>query len=323
MMLSRLLAGLESIQALQDQQSHLDAWRLFSAHLEAAVRGDPETFALIPEITGIAADLQHKIQDLSSALQQSRDTLQEACDNLVPEYEKRGEEVYRKNLTRIFKTIQDADKRIEDVWDRCTVMMPDELDMLKGRLDAFNDWRVPGMIIGPGRADWIEKLVALDPLYLVDLDDALLHPCMKRFPTLYQQRLRRYVVDESAQFLLQRLPQAQIGVACAYDFFHVRPPRIIQNYLHGVWQCLRPGGLFVFTYSNGNHSRAADMIEREFACYTPPQVIRDLWTVQGFDTVFEYQSDLGWNYAEIRKPGVMTTKRGGQSLAKIRPIYLA
>lgn len=320
MKLSQLLAGLEKIQGLQKQQTHTQVWQLCKAELESAVKSDAETFGLIPQINLAANHLQQSMDDFALSLTQSYDILQRACDDMATEYHHRGEDIYRKNMERIGSIIKDPEKSIREVWDRGAVMLPDELDLLQGRLDAFNDWRLPGMIIGPGLGDWIDRLVALDPLYLVDVDVSLLHPCMQKFPLLYQQRLRKYAVDETQPTVLNRLPQAQIGIACAYDVFFIKPPRIIANYIKGVWECLRSGGLFLFNYSNGDHSHAAESVERGVHCYTPATIIREICQAQGFVTEFEYQSDLGWNYVEVRKPGIMTSLRGGQSLAKIHTI---
>lgn len=321
MTLSAALLHLEHLRRLQQQTAHRDAWKSFSAHVTAATQGSMHQH--VPK----AADLPHDLARVDAALGALHDRLAsceleliDQCASLVPQYERMSEEIYRAETVRTLKVMADSTRSIDSFWTVKTAATQEELDMIRGRLDAFNDWRVPGLMIRPGIDDWIDRLVALDPLYLVDQSLVLLRPALQRFPKLYQQRLRQYAIDETHDRIMIKLPQAQIGVVFCYDFFCTRPLRIIQKYMESVWDLLRPGGVFLFTYSDGDRTKAAELVERGVNCYTPAHRVRELWSQQGFETVFEYESDLGWNYAEVRRPGVIKTLRGGQSLAKIRPI---
>jgi hypothetical protein len=55
-------------------------------------------------------------------------------------------------------------------------------------LYRYTDWRLPGLIIRPGREKFIEDLVPLDPLYLVDQHQDLLTPSMNGFTPEYKRR---------------------------------------------------------------------------------------------------------------------------------------
>ena len=68
------------------------------------------------------------------------------------------------------------------------------------RILSYADWHYPAAIIRPGCEDFINHLVANDPLYLIDEHNDLLLPAMNKFNQQYQNRLRPYVIDESTSF---------------------------------------------------------------------------------------------------------------------------
>ena len=63
-------------------------------------------------------------------------------------------------------------------------------DIMQSRVKQRGDWRVPGMIIRPSTESYINDMVALDPLYLVDSNMELLGPAKQRYLPEYQRRLR-------------------------------------------------------------------------------------------------------------------------------------
>jgi uncharacterized protein YukE len=322
MILSTILACQERIRHLQKQTAHRESWSRFNAHVVDVIDADMLRYA--PAMQQCTADIRHvesAMASLDATLDHCYQDLQQQRERLAPEYERLSQEIYRGDIMRTMKIVEDPNKSIEDFWNIRTPITPEDKDVIRARLDAFNDWRIPGVIIRPGLDDWIDCLVALDPLYLVDMDRILLRPALARYPKVYQQRVRQYAIDETQPMMMRALPMAQMGVIFCYDFFRARPLDIMQKYFQEIWQLLRPGGVFLFTYGDGDRSKAVALTEHGANCHTPSHVVRGMWQDLGFETVFEYESDLGWNYAEIRRPGSIKTLRGGQSLAKIRPIH--
>ena len=91
------------------------------------------------------------------------------------------------------------------------------------------------MIIRPGIETFIDDMVAFDPLYLVDDQHELLDPAMDRFNTLYQRRLRPYVVNErSDDEILGKLPNNQFGMCLVYNYFNYRPFEVIKRYFVSI-----------------------------------------------------------------------------------------
>lgn len=189
--------------------------------------------------------------------------------------------------------------------------------VMLSRLRSYTDWRLPGMIIRPGIESFIEHLVPLDPLYIVDTHEDLITPSMDKFGEAYRARLRPYVITEDTGPILDQLPVEQFGMVFAYNFFNYRPIELIGKYLKEVFQRLRPGGVFIMTYNDCDQAHGVALAESSFMCYTTGLQIRNLAEEAGFEIKFRHTGlgDLTW--LELQRPGDITSLRGGQPLAKI------
>lgn len=191
-------------------------------------------------------------------------------------------------------------------------------ESILGRVLRWSDWQYPGMIVGAMQADWITHLVGLDPLYVVDTDQALIDPAVQRFKPQYQQRLRSYVVPErQPRQLLEALPDAQFSLVFAYNFFHYRPFELICKWASEIFYKLRPGGTFFFTFNDCDRAHAVSLTERHFMCYTPGHRVLQHLREAGFEIVDHTHGEGDLDWIEARRPGQLHTMRAGQNLAKI------
>jgi SAM-dependent methyltransferase len=191
-------------------------------------------------------------------------------------------------------------------------------DSWNTKIAKLSDWKYPGLVIRPGREDWPEGMVALDPLYVADLNHDLLAPVRERFNEQYKGRLRFQIINESdEQNLLPDIPREQIGLVCVYNFFNYRPFEMIRRYLDEIYRCLRPGGSLLLTYNNCDLPGGVILAERGFTCYTPRTLIMSVIDTIGYQTVYEQDLDAANTMLELRKPGTLSSLRGGQTLAQI------
>jgi SAM-dependent methyltransferase len=174
------------------------------------------------------------------------------------------------------------------------------------------------MIIRPGTETYIQDLVASDPLYLVDESHDLLAPAMELFNEQYQNRLRPYTIDErNSESILSKLPNGQFGLCLAYNFFEFKPLEIVRKYMTEVYQKLKPGGTFIITFNDCSRDKAVMLAEQRYACYTPGGLIKELAANIGYVQKFSWDNDGPTTWLELKKPGTLTSLRGGQTLAKI------
>ena len=191
-------------------------------------------------------------------------------------------------------------------------------EYLMGRIQLFSDWRQSGMILHPGREDWVEHLVGCDPLYLVDVNSELMIPARDRFNEQYQRRLRIYSIRESTDAdMMSRIPESQFGFCLAYNFFNYRPMEIMEAYLSQLYHRLRPGGVLAFTFNDCDRHGAVELTERFFMCYTPGSLVEAFCDRLGFVTREKRALDNATTWMEVAKPGEFVTLRGGQSLARV------
>jgi SAM-dependent methyltransferase len=192
--------------------------------------------------------------------------------------------------------------------------------ILRSRLRMYSNWRYPGMIIRPGLETLPSEMVSYDPLYLVDTSTHLLGkvPYINNFTPEYQTRLRNIVVQETLDNeILQKVPNDQFGLCLAYNFFNFRPLEYVRKYLTEIYQKLKPGGVLIMTYNDCSRVPGARLAETHYACYTPGRLITDLVGHIGFDRLYTWHNDGPSTFLEIRKPGELSSLRGGQTLAKI------
>lgn len=189
---------------------------------------------------------------------------------------------------------------------------------LQHRLKNLTDWRLPGMIIGPRQETFIEHMVPMDPLYVIDTHQDLLTPAVKNFTPDYQRRLRQYIVNDHVPgAILDQLPTGQFGVIFAYNYFNYRPMPVISQYIQEIAAKLRPGGTFVMTYNNCDRAHGVGLAEQSWMCYTPKRLIVESAAAAGLELVSatDESGDVSW--IEFARPGEIKTFRGGQTLAKI------
>lgn len=207
---------------------------------------------------------------------------------------------------------------VDYVLNRRFDISDDMRNYVQSRVMAHSDYHYAGLILRPGLEDWVENMVACDPLYLVDTAHEMFDTVKKRFNDVYQNRLRYYAIRESSEeIMMDCLPDGQFGFCLAYNFFHYKPFEIMRAYLREIYRKLRPGGVLAMTFNDCDRKGAVELAERSFTCYTPGRMVLAICESVGFVVEQNYRIDAAVNWVELRRPGRMISLRGGQSLAKI------
>jgi len=206
----------------------------------------------------------------------------------------------------------------DHILNRRPILSEDIENFLRVRIQNYVDWQHPGMIIRPGLERFVEDMVGYDPLYLVDQNHELLKPAVEKFAEEYQARLRLYTVKEDIDAeILDKIPNGQFGLCLAYNFFEFKPLEIVRKYMTEVYQKLKPGGTFIITFNDCSRDKAVMLAEQRYACYTPGSLIKELAANIGYVQKFSWDNDGPTTWLELKKPGELTSLRGGQTLAKI------
>ena len=189
---------------------------------------------------------------------------------------------------------------------------------LQTRLLNYTDWQHAGMVIRPGLETFTYDMVSFDPLYIIDESYELLEPTIVKFPAQYQRRLRPYVINErQTDPMMIKIPDGQFGMCLVYHLFNFRPLEIIKRYLSEIFQKLKPGGILIMTFNDCDREQAVMLVERHYACYTPGYLVKDLVVSLGYEILYSFNDGGPSTWLELRKPGTLTTVKGGQSFAKV------
>jgi SAM-dependent methyltransferase len=193
------------------------------------------------------------------------------------------------------------------------------LNLFYARIRKTVDWRYPAMIFRPGYENFIDELVGYDPVYLVDVAHKFIEPAMNKFNIHYQRRLREYIIKENPNVpILNRLPDNQFGIVVGCHFFNFRPLEVVKQYMSEIYTKLRPGGVFMMTFNDCDRWPAVKLVEdKKDGSYTPGALIFDLAKSMGYIIDYSWHDKGPQTWLELRKPGLLSSIKGGQPLAKI------
>jgi SAM-dependent methyltransferase len=309
MKLSEIVAYLNLLESLQVHEEAREATRKLAAVLHVVVNH-------AVQVNTCSQDLEQDFDAVKTALDSFDATLTQIKQRLTQMLHEQ-EPAYLTESFRLFDQEMRHDSVAYTLSRRLAIDTESNI-VLRFRLKNLTDWRWPGMIIGPGTETFIEDLVPLDPLYVVDQHADLMLPSVQKFTVEYQRRLRQYVVhDHVPQPILNELPNGQFGLIFAYNYFNYKPMNVVRQYLDSMWTRLRPGGVAIFTFNDCDWAHGVALAEKSFMCYTPGREIQAYCNQIGFEilSVNRGQGDVAW--MEIRRPGEIESIRGGQTLAKI------
>jgi hypothetical protein len=309
MKLSEIVAYLNLLDTLDVHDEAVEATRRLAAVLHVVVNHAVQVNSCSQDLEKNFDSVIHSLDDFESTLGQIKQRLTQMLHEREPAY-----------LTESYRLF-DQEMRHDSpqyILTRRLEVDNDSRVALQYKLKNLTDWRLPGMIIGPRTETFIEDMVPMDPLYVVDTHQELLDPAVRSFTPDYQRRLRQYVVNDYVPGpILNDIPGGQFGVIFAYNYFNYRPMEVIRRYIQEIASKLRPGGSFIMTYNNCDRAHGIGLAERSWMCYTPQRLIVEAAIDAGLElaSATDESGDLSW--IEFVRPGDIETLRGGQSLAKI------
>lgn len=281
---------------------------------------------LVESQVSVNPDINQQLQTQEQTIYKSIDDFQTIVDSLRRELDQQINNMGQQYFVDSYKLYENAmlNETLADVKNRHPNIPDATVDFYCSRIKRYSGWQHPAMIVRPGIEPYFSHMVSCDPLYLVDLKHEMLDPAMSQYNELYQRRLRPYVVNEQGpDKILSRLPDSQFGVILVYNFFNFRPFEVIRTWLAELLDKLKPGGVLIMTINDCDRDKAVMLTEHAYCCYTPGVLVKQLALTLGFELEFEWHDGGPSTWLELRKPGQLTTLRGGQTLAKILPKPIA
>ena len=191
---------------------------------------------------------------------------------------------------------------------------------ISSRIQLHTNWKYPALEIGCRDGEWTEQLIAADPLYIVDHYRDFIDGTKSRFTEEYQRRLRSYLIADTD---MSALPQAQFGFVFCWNFLNYRSLDTVKEYLKAVKELLRPGGVFMFSYNNGDMHECAGYAEGFWMSYIPKSMLVPMCESLGFEVVHTRESrgeGTAISWIELKKSGTLETVKAHQVLGEIKRI---
>jgi len=274
-------------------------------------------------------DIKQNMFNTQKLIQENLDSLYNDLNSFIEQLEdmiSKLETDYHDKSVKI--SLLDQDKSIETKehhYIHGDLFIDSVKEKFVGTMLKHINFKWSGMELGPVTGELTKNIVALDPLYIADNNAERFSKIKQLWNTLYQGRLRYYVLDDWIDNPLQALPQNQLGFIVAVDWFNFKPQAIIESYVQSAFDILSPGGVMLFTYNNCNYPKAIDKVDKMQYSYTNGKTLKQFCKSVGFEIVSSYdgEKEVDWcvSWLEIKKPGKLTSLRGGQNLAAINKLW--
>ena len=244
-------------------------------------------------------------------------------------------EVVRNNLKSV---IGEVDNKIEELANKTDptakyhdyfinynsslpfIINVDTHQLIKDRMCHYADWRFPGLRLGcryfgqleAGDKDYSltveysNLMVANDPLYFYDTEEKPIKIVTNHFNDTYTRRIRIYQN-------ISQLPKQQFSFVFSWGVFNYLNLSNIRSQLILIFDLLRPGGVAMFSYNNGDLVESAVISDVEEMSFVPKRNLINLLKQIGFELITSYDcpnidrliTNISW--MEIRKPGELKT----------------
>jgi hypothetical protein len=278
------------------------------------------TLSAVQECENLPSTDRGITTSLFSTLRKSHSQLYHHLNHLLEVYENKIKscyENYDEISTKIYNEWNVKLKNANEILSYQLDLSIDEFEVVNSRLKGYTDWKYPGAYFRPGNTNIIEHLVDLDPLYVFDHNNDLVHSTRQKFNPSYQRRLRYYQVNDYDEDMFTAFPDKCFALSLFYYFFNFKTEEIIIKYLRELYPKIKPGGIVAFTLNDCDYAHNAALTEKMYTCFTPGSRLLDKLYKIGYLPQFEYHSQREFHWIELRVPGEIDSVRGGQCIAKI------
>jgi SAM-dependent methyltransferase len=263
------------------------------------------------EYSGMLNDLIKDYRDIRTSILAPTERVQQIIDAINAEINAKSSAFFLNNY--------EEELRYEDPNNirRVRVMyIPAHVQQeIEGRIALYSNWKYPALEIGCRDGEWTRFLVASDPLYLADEHQEFLDAAISSYAPEYQRRVRPYRIVNDEYSIL---PQRQFNLIFSWNHFNYKTLDSVKKILRQIHSLLRPGGVFMFSYNNGDLPAGAAYAENYFMSYIPKSMLVPACQQMGFEVVYSQDYEPAVSWLELRRPGELFTVKGHQAMGVIK-----
>ena len=288
------------------------------------------------EIESTIARLQDKLESIKLQVPVIGDGNLEFINNLISHYTdviakvREPHETFKKQIQQINDEIsrvshelftnnydlEEHDGGFDHIRNhRRIYLRPEVEELVRQRIQLYTSWQYPSLEVGCRDGEWTQHLVAADPLYVMDKYQEFLDSTNGKFPESYQRRLRKYRLNN---YDFSVLPQKQFGFIFSWGHFNYVSLDTITQTLKKIKELLRPGGVFLFSYNDGDTPAGAGMAENFSQTFIPQSILIPTCMSLGFEVVQSFNELPNISWIEVKNPGSLTTIKAHQVMGEIK-----
>ena len=207
-------------------------------------------------------------------------------------------------LRRDYDKFAASEPTLDIMLERASNYAPEFLIDISKDIGKHSEWQYPGLELNPSSGDFTKALLGCDVLYaytgnVIDEDSIA-----KKFNPFFIEKRLMYYND------LSNLPQGQLGIAVSIGCYEFWPMDPIKDEMQKVFDLLRPGGFFIFTYNDCEHEHGLDMCGNEYRTYQTRELMGKMAQSMGFDIEKECMcNDYAHSWMIVKKPGKRSTQK--------------
>lgn len=313
MKISELVKIREHLNARYDTSLITTGINNLDVHLRA-ISDETDLVELKSEINDLVGDLG----TLHNKLRFNRDRYQAIIDQINQYIQAESAKFLSDNYSLELRVESEAIGNIRK--NRVLDIRPELETEIINRIQLHTSWKYPALEIGCRDGEWTRHMIAADPLYITDHYRDFLESAVSEFTDEYRRRVRAYLTTDTD---LSMLPQNQFGFVFCWNFLNYRSLDTVKEYLKSVKEVLRPGGVFMFSYNNGDMHECAGYAEGFWMSFIPKSFLVPMCESLGFEVVHTREvrgEGTAISWIELKKHGELNTVKAHQVLGEIIPI---
>ena len=213
---------------------------------------------------------KRKHQELIDTIQEMRD-LKVRHDEILKKINNTSSMLLRDEevliLRRDYDTFAASTPTAELMDERINSLNKDFINVIKKEIGYYSDWRWSGIELNPSNGFLTNAFLANDPLYLYTGNVVDKDKVKSNFNKFFSER-RIMFYDN-----LLHMPQEQHGLAVSINSYEFWPIDPIKSEMQKVYNLLRPGGYFIFTYNDCVQLASLDLCAKVSRAYTTKELL--------------------------------------------------
>ena len=254
------------------------------------------------------------------------ESIDETLDNLIKlsqiyrqsidKINKNTDELLRKQelivLRRDYDDYASRVRNLKLVQERAN-LNKDLIKEITADIGYYSDWRYAGVELNPSTGIHTASMLACDPLYLYTGNITDTDSIKSKFNNFFAHK-RIMFYDN-----LTNLPQNQLGLATSINCYEFLPIDPIKDEIRSVYNMLRPGGYFIFTYNDCEQEASLDFLNGPgaYRTYNTKTLMTSMIQMLGFDIIKQECWRESHSWMVVKKPGDLTSKKLSGPLVKI------